>query len=83
MLVDLVMFSFFMRINNDTDKKAKRGSTPQRKNAQQTFFPYAGIFEEIKAVDYPYRFTKTQPKMIHHKCRQNRSHGQHIYRHKD
>ena len=37
----------------------KRGLTLKRKNAQKTFLPFAGIFEGIKTVDYPYRFTKT------------------------
>ena len=39
---------------------SNKGSlTLSRKNPQQTFFPFAGVFEGIKAVDYPYRFTKT------------------------
>ena len=31
----------------------KRDLRLKRKNAQQTFFPFAGMFEGIKAVDYP------------------------------
>ena len=37
----------------------KRGLTLWRKNAQQIFFPFAWIFEGIKAMDYPYRLSKT------------------------
>ena len=33
----------------------------ERKNTQQIFFPFAGIFEEIIAVDCLYHYTKTLP----------------------
>ena len=39
--------------------RTKRGLSHYRKNAQQSLFPFLGIFEEIKAVDDPYRFAKT------------------------
>ena len=31
---------------------------------QKTLFPFPGIFEGIKAQDYPYHFTKTYPKKV-------------------
>ena len=41
-----------------------------RKNAQQTFFPFAGVLG-IKTVQYSYRFAKTQPKT--HKTNSDKS----------
>ena len=62
---------------------AKRTLIIWRKNAQQTFLPFAGTFEDIIPVDYPYQFIKALPKKREDKCRQNRSHRQHIHAHKD
>ena len=62
------MINYLFRIVN----YSKRGLTLKRKNAQQTLFPFTGIFEEIIAVDYPYPFTKTLPKKGQEECRQNR-----------
>ena len=48
-------------------------------NTQQTFFPIAGIFEEIEAVDYPYCFTKTPKQDTSQMQTKQKPQATHIY----